>query len=88
MAIAPRRNAMEARICAWCRQGPIPDAGGVVWLSLDVIVHQGPCGKDLMDLQRVYDRSLRGRLRPRHEILAVLDQRRKACSSYPQETVT
>lgn len=55
----------------------VPDGEGVVHADLGVRSHQGACADIVDGLRRVYDRSKRGRWRPRAEVLRLLAEQRK-----------
>jgi hypothetical protein len=73
-ALRTRTDASwRTRICFVCGL-TIPERQGVVQADLRIMTHQGPCGERVAAERRVYDRSPRGRWRPRREVFARLLQ--------------
>jgi hypothetical protein len=62
----------------------VPEDEGIYRADLLILLHQGKCHNKVKKLERIFDRSKHGRLRPPREILAILD---KGAPSEPQPTV-
>ena len=56
-------------VCHW----PIPEGRGVGYPHLRALVHGGTCSSAVDALERVFDRSPRGRWRPVREVISLAD---------------
>lgn len=73
-----KHKIINDRECAWCG-AHVPEAGGTGWPMLRyAVTHIDTCSDQVMRLLRTYDRSPRGRLRPRREVMALIDSHRNA----------
>jgi hypothetical protein len=68
-----RRRLLSEHVCFVCRRH-IPKDEGFFHAKLLILTHAGECLEKVKKLERVFDRSRHGRLRPAREILALLDK--------------
>jgi hypothetical protein len=79
-----RRQSRRDRWCFVCG-APVPWGGGVGHGHLGIVTHQGACCDAVAAEERIYDRSPRGRWRPKRDILARLQARRLSREAADQE---
>jgi|GEM_PF-1604925 hypothetical protein len=65
------RALLAGRLCFICLRTVAP-AAGVYHADLSILTHQETCSAVVDGQRRIYDRSPRGRWRPRREVLARL----------------
>ncbi len=74
---------ISARICLVCHW-PVLPARGVAQAHLRAMSHQGTCSSTVRALERIYDRSSRGRWRPWRQVVALASGVRcYACTEVP-----
>lgn len=65
---------LVGRVCPLCNR-VIPERDGVYHADLGILVCQGACSERVDSSRRIYDRSAKGRWRPRREVLRELGLR-------------
>jgi hypothetical protein len=73
-ALRTRQTASWRERRCFCCGVTIADGGGMVHADLGITTHRDICGAMVMATRRIYDRSVRGRWRPRREVLALVFQ--------------
>jgi len=68
----PVRTIARDRPCLVCHW-PVTEGRGVGYPHLRALVHQGACSSAVDGLERIYDRSPRGRWRPSRQVVANAD---------------
>jgi hypothetical protein len=72
-----RKASIYQRICFVCGTH-IPENQGAAHMHLGIRTHQGACKAAVAVEERVYDRSPRGRWRPKRAVLARVRAKREA----------
>jgi hypothetical protein len=71
------RDGVQSLDEGWCFVCGQPVDAGVIHGALGMLTHAGTCYDTVARKARVYDRSPRGRWRPKREVLALLRAHRE-----------
>lgn len=69
------RVSLRTRLCFVCLQ-PVLDRQGLWHTAYNILLHRGACSALVTQQERIYDRSKRGRWRPKSQVLAHLRAQR------------